>query len=201
METILYGLAAMLALISAGSLLAKNEGIRGAGRVCGGVSTICLGVFLLLLSRGAHSMPEGSTLFSAIVLLTGIVTFASGVRKYFRRNAEADMKEQLRPLISGRPADESNGYARRFERRPEFEVFGSLITEVVDATTLRERPADDLRAVRISDLFSGKDEVFLGFGKPNCYLVCPDGQGEYQKFAGKSLKLEVSKTVPTRDWV
>ncbi len=41
---------------------------------------------------------------------------------------------------------------------------------------------------KIPEVFSGRDEIFIGFGRPNAYLVCPDGKGGYQKFAGKSLK-------------
>jgi len=99
---------------------------------------------------------------------------------------------------STRPGS-SNGFAKRFERRPEFQLFGSLVPEVVEAN-VRERTVDDLRVFRISDVFSGSDEIFIGFGKPNTYLVVPDGKGGYQKFAGKSLR-RVSKVENTRGLV
>jgi hypothetical protein len=93
------------------------------------------------------------------------------------------------------------GYARHFERRPEFSLFGALVPEVVDASTIRERTIDDLKVFRIPDLFAGPDEVFIGFGKPNAYIVVPDGKGGYQKFAGKSLKRAPSVIADTRGFV
>jgi hypothetical protein len=97
MEKILLGLAAGLALISSGSLLAKDEGIRGLGRVMGGVSTVSQGLFLLSLSlsRRKRKMPGSATLFSTVIVLTGVVTLGSGVRKYLRRNSPSELKERL----------------------------------------------------------------------------------------------------------
>ena len=89
------------------------------------------------------------------------------------------------------------GYSRRFERRPEF-LFGMLIDEVINASAIKQRPVKDLKVIEISDVFAGDDEVFIGFGKPNAYLVCPDPQGGYQKFYGKSLKRAPSIIQPTR---
>lgn len=91
-----------------------------------------------------------------------------------------------------------NGYSRHFERRPENDLFGGIIPAVIDATTIRERAVGDLKVFKISDLFTGKEEIFIGFGRPNAYLVCPDGSGCYQKFAGKSLKRAPSVIEPTR---
>lgn len=93
------------------------------------------------------------------------------------------------------------GYAQRFERRPEFELWGSLAKEVVDASAIRQRRLDDLKIIQISDVFAGPDEIFIGFGKPNAYLVVPDGKGGYQKFAGKSLKRAPSRIEDTRGFV
>lgn len=79
------------------------------------------------------------------------------------------------------------GYASRFERRPEF-LFGNLIDCVINASGIKQRPVSDLKVIEIADVFSGDDEVFIGFGKPNAYLVCPAPEGGYQKFYGKSLR-------------
>lgn len=93
-----------------------------------------------------------------------------------------------------------DGYAQHFERRPENDLFGGLIPEVIDATTVREHAVGDLKVFKISEVFSGRDEIFIGFGRPNAYLVCPDGKGGYQKFAGKSLKRAPSVIEATRDF-
>lgn len=93
-----------------------------------------------------------------------------------------------------------NGYARHFERRPEF-LFGSHVDQVIDASSIRERTIKDLRVFRISDLFSGGQEIFLGFGLPNVYLTVPDGKGGYEKFAAKSLKRAPSVVEDTRNFV
>lgn len=92
------------------------------------------------------------------------------------------------------------GFAHHFERRPEF-LFGSHVDQVVDASSIRERTIQDLRVFRISDLFAGKSEIFLGFGLPNVYLTVPDGMGGYEKFAAKSLKRAPSVVEDTRNFV
>jgi len=92
------------------------------------------------------------------------------------------------------------GYAQHFECRPENDLFGGIIPEVIDATTVREHAVADLKVFKISDVFSSRDEIFVGFGRPNSYLVCPDGNGGYQKFAGKSLRRAPSVIEPTRDF-
>ncbi len=79
------------------------------------------------------------------------------------------------------------GYAHRFERRPEF-LFGNLIDCVINASGIKQRPVKDLKVIEIADVFTGDNEVFIGFGKPNAYLVCPSPKGGYQKFYGKSLR-------------
>lgn len=98
-------------------------------------------------------------------------------------------------------APDHNGFSRRFETRPEFELWGSLVPAVVNASGIRERLVDDLKVFRIADVFAGGEEIFIGFGLPNAYLVTPDGKGGYQKFAGKSLKRAPSRIEDTRGWV
>ncbi|CAN5321488.1 hypothetical protein BH11CYA1_BH11CYA1_15210 [soil metagenome] len=92
------------------------------------------------------------------------------------------------------------GFAHHFERRPEF-LFGSHVDQVVDASSIRERTVKDLRVYRVSDLFSGKNEIFLGFGLPNVYLTVPDGKGAYEKFAAKSLRRAPCVVEDTRNFV
>jgi hypothetical protein len=92
------------------------------------------------------------------------------------------------------------GYGGRFERRPEF-LFGYPVPMVVDASTVRERTVGDLKVFAIKHVFAGNDEIFVGFGKPNAYLVVPDGKGGYQKFAGKSLRRAPSVVEDTRGFV
>jgi hypothetical protein len=92
------------------------------------------------------------------------------------------------------------GFAHRFERRPEF-LFGSHVDAVVDASSIRQQTVQGLRVMRISDLFSGKNEIFLGFGLPNVYLTVPDGKGGYEKFAAKSFKRAPSVVEDTRNFV
>lgn len=96
------------------------------------------------------------------------------------------------------------GFAKRFECRPEFRMWGGVLGDVVDATTVRTHTtADNLVIFRLSDVFAGKNEVLIGFGKPNTYLVVPDGKDDpgYEKFAGKSLKRAPSVVEDTRGWV
>lgn len=101
---------------------------------------------------------------------------------------------------AGRSGGE-DGLAARFECRPEFLFFNLPVSRVFDASTVRERSVDDLKVFHIPHVFSGKDEIFIGFGKPNAYLVVPDGKGGYQKFAGKSLKRAPSVVQDTRNFV
>lgn len=84
-----------------------------------------------------------------------------------------------------------DGFSSRFEFRPEF-LFSNLVPKVFDAP-VRERAVEDLMVFRIADVFAGNNEIFMGFGKPNVYLVVPDGRGSYQKFAAKSLRRAKAK--------
>lgn len=91
----------------------------------------------------------------------------------------------------------SDGYTRHFPRRPEH--FGQQMVEVVDASEyIRERFVGDLKVFHIPQLFSGNDEVFVGFGVPNTYLVFPDGKGGYLKFSGRSLRRAPAKVEDSR---
>lgn len=101
--------------------------------------------------------------------------------------------------------DKSAPLKARFERRPE-PLFGQTILATDASTLVRERreAATGLQLFKVAEVFTGKDEVFFGFGTPNAYLVVPDGNGGYQKFAGKSLKRDVSKIDPLKpgkEWV
>ncbi|MBY0359122.1 MAG: hypothetical protein K2W82_14055 [Candidatus Obscuribacterales bacterium] len=102
-----------------------------------------------------------------------------------------------RPVAPRMSADA--GYTSRFECRPE-PLFRNLHVQVIDAT-VRERAVKDLKVFRIPDVFTGRDEIFVGFGTPNAYLVVPNGEGGYQKFAGKSLRRAPSVIEETRDFV
>jgi len=86
---VLFGAAALTALVSALSLLAKSEAIRGGGRVIGGLSWILVGAFLLALTFGTPGLPSPCGLLSGCLVFTGVVTVASGLRKYLRRNVTA----------------------------------------------------------------------------------------------------------------
>jgi hypothetical protein len=85
------------------------------------------------------------------------------------------------------PIDAEPGLARHFERFPE-QLFGTLVPEVIDASILRKRKVEGLWLFRLSDLFAGSNETFLGFGLPNAYIDVADGKGDYQKLSVKSLK-------------
>jgi hypothetical protein len=115
-------------------------------------------------------------------------------------------------LNQGQPAGSlAGGYARHFEARPE-PIFSRHVRLMVDASNIRKKKVGDLKVFHIPHLLTGSDEVFLGFGKPNMYIVVPDGKDHsdakgnkpkygYQKFAGKSLKRAPSVIEDTRLWV
>lgn len=46
--------------------------------------------------------------------------------------------------------------------------------------------APDLRVIDYAGLFA-KDELVIGVGRPNVFLLLPDGNGEHLRFAAKSL--------------
>jgi len=107
------------------------------------------------------------------------------------------------PIGSG----SEHGFPQHFERRPDFMLGRDVVWDVVDASRVRERKVGDLMVVSIADVLSGANEVFLGFGVPNAFLVVPKlaelGSQEqgYQKFAGKSLWREPSVIADTRGLV
>lgn len=103
------------------------------------------------------------------------------------------------------------GYARHFEIRPE-PLYSHFVRLMVDASPVRKRQVGELKVFYIPHVFAGANEVFMGFGKPNTYLVVPDGKEHeakragrptygYQKFAGKSLKRAPSVIEDTKLWV
>ena len=86
MALLLFVVGTGFAVLAAASLLAKNEGLRGAGRIGGGVSTLLLGLSLLMLTYGSNTLPSEYGWLSAVLTFTGLVTVGSGVRKFARRN-------------------------------------------------------------------------------------------------------------------
>jgi hypothetical protein len=113
MYSFLAAAAAILALLSTASLLAPDEGIRGIGRVLGGLSFVLVASFIYDLQLalaapdwaklvcvgaavGSSVPPWISTICSGgdlipmwitvSFLAAGIVTIGCGVHKYLRRN-------------------------------------------------------------------------------------------------------------------
>lgn len=70
-------LGAVLLFLSSLSLLFKNEGVRGAGRVVSGFGLVLVGLGLTVATAG---------LAPWAVLAAGVITLGSGARKYLRRN-------------------------------------------------------------------------------------------------------------------
>jgi hypothetical protein len=81
----LFIAAVLLSVVNAATLFAKNEAIRGAGRVVLGLAWLAFGAFLLVSAGGNESIPLYTPL-SYLVVLSGVVTLGSGIRKYARRN-------------------------------------------------------------------------------------------------------------------
>lgn len=80
-----FWLAILLAVISSLSLLSANEGIRGMGRVSGGLSTVFLGGVLLANTVLTGLLPAQYVFPESILILTGLITVGSGLRKFIRR--------------------------------------------------------------------------------------------------------------------
>jgi hypothetical protein len=117
-------------------------------------------------------------------------------------------EEARKDCCAQAPGCNTEGFAARFECRPEYRLGRDIVADVINASTVRQRTIDDLMVVRISEVLTANDEVFLGFGIPNSYLVVPKqsydaakGESPYQKFAGKSLFREPSTIQDTRGWV
>jgi hypothetical protein len=89
MQFWLFASAAVLALLSSLTLLAKSEFYRGGGRILGGLSWVLFGSFLLALS----ALPASYAPLSWCVVFTGVLTVASGARKFLRRNAQEQKGE------------------------------------------------------------------------------------------------------------
>jgi hypothetical protein len=81
MVTSFFALGAVLAVLSTLSLLAKNEGVRGGGRVIGGGAWLAIGVAAWLGHQDPLAVIGGIAL-----VICGLVTLASGARKFMRRN-------------------------------------------------------------------------------------------------------------------
>jgi hypothetical protein len=81
----LFIAAVLLSVVNAATLFAKNEAIRGAGRVVLGLAWLAFGAFLLASPGGNETIPLYTPL-SYLVVLSGVVTLGSGIRKYARRN-------------------------------------------------------------------------------------------------------------------
>lgn len=76
-----FALGAALAVLSTLSLFAKNEGIRGGGRVIGGGAWLAIGVAAWLGQQSDLTVIAGVAL-----VICGLVTLGSGARKFLRRN-------------------------------------------------------------------------------------------------------------------
>jgi NAD/NADP transhydrogenase beta subunit len=73
------------AIVATLSFIAKNEGIRGAGRIVGGISSIFIGWAIAL--DAAPNLVAGLTGFEGYALVAcGVATSLFGLRKFLRRN-------------------------------------------------------------------------------------------------------------------
>ena len=81
MVTSFFALGAVLAVLSTLSLFAKNEGIRGGGRVIGGGAWLAIGAAAWLGQQNEFTIIAGIAL-----VICGLVTLGSGARKFARRN-------------------------------------------------------------------------------------------------------------------
>lgn len=77
--------AGALKVLESASLLSAKEGFRGAGRVGGGLAWILVGISLHGFSR-LGGLPAGVELVGIVFALCGLLTAASGARKFLRRN-------------------------------------------------------------------------------------------------------------------
>jgi hypothetical protein len=77
---------------------------------------------------------------------------------------------------------------------------GYTVPPVTDLR-VREMTVKGKRLIKIRQVFAGDDEIFLGCGKPNIYLIVPNGNGGYQKFSGKTLRRAPCAIEDTRGWV
>jgi hypothetical protein len=67
------------------SLLAKNEGIRGMGRVFDGLARIAFAAFVFDFASATHPVSPWLIALASGLLVCGIVTILAGARKFARR--------------------------------------------------------------------------------------------------------------------
>lgn len=79
--TLITWAVAVTAVLAAATLFAKSEFWRGLGRVICGVAWLLVGVLVAHVSGGFTTVP------ALAVLVSGLVTVGSGVRKFARRNS------------------------------------------------------------------------------------------------------------------
>jgi hypothetical protein len=94
----------------------------------------------------------------------------------------------------------NNGYVGNFICQPE--PFLNSHAYVFKASNIPTRKSIkyNLDVVKIHEIFSGTQEVFLGIGDPNTFLVIPDKEnGGYKKFDAKSAYREVAKISPIKN--
>lgn len=80
-QTLLLTALVILAGLGSISLFFKTEGIRGLGRVAGGLSIVLTAVFIY--ADGAYASAQ---LLLGALAVCGVVTMLSGLRKFSRRN-------------------------------------------------------------------------------------------------------------------
>jgi hypothetical protein len=73
------------AVVSTVSLFFANEGIRGGGRIVGGLAWIFIGLNFELLGD-LESLPRNCVVGGFVLVICGVVTALFGVRKLRRRN-------------------------------------------------------------------------------------------------------------------
>ncbi len=81
----LLSLGVAAAIVATLSFLAKNECIRGAGRIVGGVSSILLG-WAIALDAVPNAVASLAVYEGYALLSCGVSTSLFGLRKFLRRN-------------------------------------------------------------------------------------------------------------------
>ena len=81
----LFALIVLTQLLAAVSLFYKAESIRGSGRVVSGISILAMSYFAYLQIETGSGLALGLVIALAAC---GLVTIASGARKFARRNLE-----------------------------------------------------------------------------------------------------------------
>lgn len=91
--TILYLAAGIFLLMGCLSLLTSKEAFRGLGRVATGLGLGLLGYYIYILVPAvfmATGYASAQQSLSIGLMGIGVLTIASGVRKFKRRNLESD---------------------------------------------------------------------------------------------------------------